>query len=94
MVGLFALAVSVMPETRNRYLAFHIVGFADLMLAMATGLTFTLLFNDPRMDAVRSLPLALIPLFGVGVAGASHLIAFDLLRRGAGMKAEARRRLA
>ncbi len=43
------------------------------------------------MDAICSLPLALIPLYGVGALGASHLMAFDLLRRGVGVKPEAKR---
>jgi hypothetical protein len=31
------------------------------------------------MAPIRDLPLALIPLFGVGISGASHIIAFHLL---------------
>jgi hypothetical protein len=87
--GLFAVALALLPDSRNRYLAFHLIGFADLVVAIATGLMFTLL-NDPRMDAIRTLPLALIPLYGVGIAGATHLMAFDLLRRRVGMKPEAK----
>jgi hypothetical protein len=33
------------------------------------------------MASIAAFPLALIPLFGVGVSGASHLIAFDVMRR-------------
>jgi hypothetical protein len=51
--------------------------------AEGTGLTFTLLL-DFRMAPIATLPLALIPLFGVGISGASHLMAFDMLRRGVG----------
>ncbi len=86
--GVFALAVTLLPESRNRYLAFHLFGFADLVVAIGTALTFILL-RDPRMDAVGTLPLALIPLYAVGILGASHLMAFDLLRRGRGMKPHA-----
>jgi hypothetical protein len=63
------------------YRAMHRFGFADFVVAVGTGLTFTLLL-DPRMAPVAALPLALIPLFGVGISGASHLVAFDMMRRG------------
>jgi hypothetical protein len=35
----------------------------------------------PAHGAVAALPLALVPLFGAGLSGASHLVSFDLLRR-------------
>lgn len=73
------------PESEARYRAFHIFGFADFVLAVGAGLTFTLL-QDPRMAPIASLPLALIPLFGVGISGVTHLVAFDMLRRGTGLK--------
>jgi hypothetical protein len=59
----------------------HRFGFADFVVAVGTGLAFTLLL-DPRMAPITALPLALIPLFGVGISGATHIIAFDMLRRG------------
>ncbi len=52
-------------------------------MAIGTGLIFFLL-NDPRMSGIQTLPMALIPLYGVGISGASHIMAFDLLRRGPG----------
>jgi hypothetical protein len=58
----------------------HAFGMIDFVIAVGTGLTFTLL-EDPRMDAIRDLPTALIPFFGVGLSGATHLIAFHLLGR-------------
>jgi hypothetical protein len=78
--GLFALVVLLLPESRNRYLAFHIFGFADFVVAVGTGLTLFLL-NDARMTGIQTLPMALIPFYGVGISGASHIMAFDLLRR-------------
>ena len=77
-------ATVLLPESRRRYIAFHLFGFADFVVAVGTGLTLTLL-ADPKMDGIRTLPMALIPLFGVGISGASHLMAFDLLRRRKGM---------
>ena len=83
--GLFALIVTLLPESRGRYIAFHLYGLADLALALGTGMTLTL-HGDPRMAGILTLPMALIPLYGVGILGATHLMAFDLLRRGVGMR--------
>ena len=74
------------PESARRYFSFHIFGFADFVVAVGTGLTFTLL-QDPRIALIAALPLALIPLWGIGISGVTHLIAFDMLRRGTGMTA-------
>jgi hypothetical protein len=85
IAGLLALGVTLLPKTRNRYLVFHIFGFADFVVAVGTGLTLFLL-NDPRMAGIQTLPMALIPLYGVGISGASHIMAFDLLRRHVGIE--------
>lgn len=94
--GLLALAVVLWARPSLRtYTAVHVFGFADFVLAVGTGLTYTLLGN-PLMDTIRTFPLILIPLFGVGVSGAVHLIAFHQIyrtyrdRRGAPLAAEAR----
>jgi hypothetical protein len=87
--GVFALIVTLLPESRGRYLAFHLYGLADLALALGTGMTLTL-HGDPRMAGILTLPMTLIPLYAVGILGATHLMAFDLLRRGVGMR-QARR---
>lgn len=81
IAGAWALAVSRTPRASAAdYARMHRFGFADFVVAVGTGLTFTLLL-DPRMAPIAELPLALIPLFGVGISGATHLIAFDMLRR-------------
>jgi hypothetical protein len=72
---------------RFRYRSFHRFGFADFVVAVGTGLTFTLL-QDPLMALITTLPFALIPLFGVGISGASHLMAFDMLRRHTGLHSQ------
>lgn len=83
IAGLLALLVVVLPMARWRYWGMHLFGMADFVLAVGTGLYFTL--SDPAsMIQIRLLPLALIPMFGVALSGATHIIAFDLLRRGAG----------
>jgi hypothetical protein len=84
IAGSYAAYLMFRPESTRRYLSFHVFGFLDFVVAVGTGLTFTLL-QDPRMAPIAVLPLALIPLFGVGLSGATHLIAFDMLRRGVGM---------
>jgi hypothetical protein len=89
IAGLLALGVTLLPETRNRYLVFHLFGFADFVVAVGTGLTLFLL-NDPRMASIQTLPMALIPLYGVGISGASHIMAFDLLRRHVGIEPKAK----
>jgi len=80
IAGFMALGVMLPQESFSRYLAFHLFGFADFVVAVGTGLSFFLL-KDPRMAAIQTLPMALIPLYGVGISGASHIMAFDLLRR-------------
>jgi hypothetical protein len=88
IAGSLALYLLFKPESAGRYWLFHSFGFLDFVVAVGTGLTYTLL-QDARMAPVAVLPLALIPLFGVGISGATHLIAFDMLRRGVGMKIQA-----
>jgi hypothetical protein len=83
IAGMIALTLLFIRPSRSAYWFMHLFGFADFLLAVGTGLTFTLM-NDPRMSPIRELPLALIPLFGVGISGATHIMAFDLLRSGKG----------
>lgn len=80
LVGLYAMRLLARGGDRAFYWRFHIVGFADFVIAVGAGLAHTLV-GDPRMAPVAALPLALVPLFGVGLSGASHLVAFDLLRK-------------
>jgi hypothetical protein len=80
LAGLAALALVAVPNSRAAHLAFNLVGFADFVSALGTGFTLTVK-RDPRMGELRRFPLALIPLFGVGLSGTAHLIAFDLLTR-------------
>ena len=77
------LVVTLAPRSRAGYRTAHVVGLADFELAVGTGLTFSLL-ADARTETIALFPLALIPLFGVTLSGATHRAAFDLLRRGHG----------
>jgi hypothetical protein len=80
IAGSLALYLAFKPESMRRYWIFHSFGFLDFVVAVGTGLAHTLLL-DPRMAPIAVLPMALIPLFGVGISGATHLMAFDMLRR-------------
>lgn len=80
IAGLLAARLAIGTPSRVDYLRFHRLGFADFVLAVGTGLTFTLLQN-PLMNNITLFPLALIPLFGVGISGATHLVAFHMLRK-------------
>ena len=85
VAGVLALGVVLFaPRSRAAYWAFHVIGMADFVLAVGTGLTFSLMMH-PQMETIALFPLALIPLFGVTLSGATHIAAFDLLRRGRGL---------
>ncbi len=80
LAGAYALTVVGRRRSDDHYRRIHRFGFADFIVAVGTGLTFTLL-GDPRMELLTTLPMALIPLFGVGLSGASHIVALYTLRR-------------
>jgi hypothetical protein len=85
IAGSYALYLAFKPASAVTYRSFHRFGFADFVVAIATGLTFTL-FKDPRMALIAALPIALVPLYGAGISGATRLMAFDMLRRGVGFR--------
>ncbi|TAG81717.1 MAG: permease [Betaproteobacteria bacterium] len=87
IAGSLALYMAVKPESLQRYSIFNSFGFLDFVVAVGTGLTYTLM-EDTRMAPIAVLPMALIPLFGVGISGATHLMAFDMLRRKVGLRTE------
>lgn len=80
VAGLLVVPVLMLPNHRWKYWVFHLFGMADFVVAVGTGLTFSLL-QVPMMDTLTIYPVALIPLFGVGISGASHIMALDLLAR-------------
>lgn len=80
IAGLMAAKLAFGMPSRADYLRFHCFGFADFVVAVGTGLYFTLQL-DPLMGNITLLPMAVIPLFGVGLSGATHLIAFHMLRK-------------
>jgi len=78
LAGCFAATLWWKGATPERLRRIHIFGFADFVVAVGTGLTFTVI-GDSRMALLTTLPMALIPLFGVGLSGASHIIALNAL---------------
>lgn len=66
------------PGRVRLYLAFHLFSFGDFVVAVGTGLTFTLL-GDPLMHTLLDTPMALIPLWGVPITGAISLLALHRL---------------
>jgi hypothetical protein len=80
ITGLLALSILVLPKHQWKYGGFHLFGMADFIIAVGTGLTFSLL-RVPMMHTITTFPVALIPLFGVGISGASHIMALDILAR-------------
>jgi hypothetical protein len=79
LAGLLAFYTANKPLTTQSIRFFHRFGFADFVVAVVSGLVHTLAL-DPRMAKVAVLPMVLIPLFGVGISGTTHLIAFHMLR--------------
>ncbi|MEI8147000.1 MAG: permease [Alphaproteobacteria bacterium] len=86
--GSYAAWLARRVESAASYRSFHVFGFADFVTAVGTGLVFTLFFVDQHMVTITVLPMALVPLFGVGISGVTHLIAFDMLRKGVGFKGD------
>jgi hypothetical protein len=78
--GLLVIVVLALPKNTWKYWGFHLFGLADFVIAVGTGLTFSLL-QVPMMETIATFPVALIPLFGVGISGASHIMALDSLAR-------------
>ena len=80
-VGFLVPIILLLPESINKYIAFHVFSLLDFVLAVGTGLTFTIL-SVPLMENIASFPIILIPFFGVPITGASSVMAIDsLLKR-------------
>lgn len=78
LAGAYALTIVGRTRPDAHYRRIHRFGFADFVVAVGTGLTFTLI-GDPKMALLTTPPMALIPLFGVGLSGASHIVALHTL---------------
>lgn len=80
LAGIGAATLIGREATPARLRRLHYFGFADFVTAVGTGLVFTLI-GDPLMATLTTLPMALIPLFGVGLSGVSHIISLNALQR-------------
>ena len=80
VVGIAASAFVFWRPARLGYLSFHWVSMVDFILAVGTGLTFTIR-GVPLMANIQTFPVALIPSFGVGVTGALSLMTIHRLLR-------------
>ena len=94
LAALPVLAAGRLPPgpRRGAYLAFHLFSLADFVVAVGTGFAFALR-QDPRMDTLKTNPMALVPLFGVPLTGAVSLVALRrlLAERDDGQPAAVRR---
>ncbi|MDJ0571056.1 MAG: hypothetical protein QNJ53_18680 [Pleurocapsa sp. MO_192.B19] len=69
-VGFLVPIVLMLPGNTKKYIAFHIFSLLDFVVAVGTGLTFTVL-SIPLMENIATFPIILIPFFGVPITGAS-----------------------
>ena len=81
LAGVLAALVFLVPRNPRTIAGFHIIGFADFVVAVGTGLVLNAI--DPTaMAHVLLLPVALIPLVGVPLSGATHIAALHMIWTG------------
>lgn len=78
LAGVLAVVVFLLPRHALTITWFHIIGLADFFIAVGTGVTLNAL--DPTiMSNLLLLPVAIIPLVGVPLSGATHIAALSML---------------
>ena len=78
--GVLAAIVLLAPRSTKSIAMFHIFGFADFVIAVGTGVILNAI--DPlSMANIVLLPVAIIPLVGVPLSGATHIAALHQLHR-------------
>lgn len=80
IVGFLVPLVLMWKAGDGKYLAFHVFGLLDFVVAVGTGLMFTV-SRVPLMDNIAAFPIVLIPVFGVCVTGALSIMTLDILLR-------------
>lgn len=81
LAGVLAVVIFLLPRRPRTVAGFHIIGFADFVVAVGTGIVLNAL--DPTsMSNVLLLPVALIPLVGVPLSGATHIAALHMIWTG------------
>lgn len=79
LAPLAVFAVARVPRLAfGGFVAFHVFSVADFVVAVGTGLTFSLL-GDPLMTTMKEAPMAIIPLFGVPLTGALSIMTLHRL---------------
>jgi len=78
LAGVLAATLLILPRALKTVAGFHIIGFADFVEAVGTGIILNAV-NPESMANVLLLPVALIPLVGVPLSGATHIAALHLL---------------
>lgn len=71
--GFLGLGAVIAGRTKISFWIFNIIGMADFIIAVGTGLTLTIL-GEPAMQPIAALPLIMIPFFGVPLSGYTHFI--------------------
>jgi hypothetical protein len=82
LAGVLALVALTVWRRPAGFWVAHIWGMIDFFVAFGTAIALTRR-NPGAMHAITGLPMALIPFFFVGLLATSHVVAYDLLRRGA-----------
>ena len=81
LAGVLAVLIFLIPRRAKTIAGFHVVGFADFVVAVGAGIVLNAL--DPTsMANVLLLPVALIPLIGVPLSGATHIAALHMIWTG------------
>lgn len=78
LAGSLAALIILLPRSIKLITGFHIVGFADFLVAVGTGITLNAIAAESMANIVL-LPIAIIPLVGVPLSGATHIAAMHML---------------
>ncbi len=78
LAGVLAAVVITTARSRWKIIGFHVIGFADFLVAVGTGVVLNAVAPDAMANVVF-LPVALIPLVGVPLSGATHIAALHQL---------------
>lgn len=85
LAGVLAAAVLLIPQRARWHRwalgIFNVVGFADILLAVVTAQRILFFGDAASMEAFRSAPWPMVPLFIVPLVIASHVMLFARLAR-------------
>jgi len=80
LVGILVPVILILPNGIRKYIVFHVIGLLDFILALGTGITLTA-SREPLIENLTTFPIIMIPLLGVPVSGALHVMAIDVAMR-------------